>query len=192
MIFKVPPNTGYLDFLFNSVLCRTTEIASKLPVTGLCEGGSPATSRFPSQKASAVAHIFRGVSCDSVRNTALNWDCHSSRACWHLSTSLNQVTRVTLMDPTLHMSFSVSGVKFHRRTDFFDHRLFYSHSALSMQHPCDVDWHYMFEVNNMKQILRLSYVVCVFCEFPSVFIPRLKQGRLANSIMTEVNDRSSL
>ena len=46
------PNHQPHDCLHNRVFRHISKATSKLRVTGLCEGGSPATGKFPAQKAS--------------------------------------------------------------------------------------------------------------------------------------------
>ena len=50
-------NHRRLDCLLNRLYGRTSKKTSKLRVTGLCEGNSPLTSEFPSQKASNAENV---------------------------------------------------------------------------------------------------------------------------------------
>ena len=50
-------NHWRLDCLFNCLFRCTSKKASKLCVIGLCEGNSPVTSEFPTQKASNVENV---------------------------------------------------------------------------------------------------------------------------------------
>ena len=46
------------DCLLNCLLSRRSKKASKLRVTGLCEGNSPMTGEFPAQRASNAENVF--------------------------------------------------------------------------------------------------------------------------------------
>ena len=52
------PNHRRLDCLFNPLFRRRSKKTSKLRVTGLCEGNSPVTGEFPSQRASKAENVF--------------------------------------------------------------------------------------------------------------------------------------
>ena len=50
-------NHQHLDFLLGRLFRRTPKKASKLCVTGLCEGNPPVTGGFPSQRASNAENV---------------------------------------------------------------------------------------------------------------------------------------
>ena len=50
-------NHQRLDCLLNCLFRRRSKKKSKLRITGLCEGNSPVTSEFPSQRASNVENV---------------------------------------------------------------------------------------------------------------------------------------
>ena len=50
-------NYRHLECLLNRLFRRRSKKASKLCVTGLCEGNSPATGKFPTQRASNAENI---------------------------------------------------------------------------------------------------------------------------------------
>ena len=50
-------NHRRLDCLLNRLLGRGSKKTSKLRVTGLCEGNSPVTGEFPTQKASNAENV---------------------------------------------------------------------------------------------------------------------------------------
>ena len=49
--------TGGVDGLLNRLFRRRSKKTSKLRVTGLCEGNSPATGEFPTQRASHAENV---------------------------------------------------------------------------------------------------------------------------------------
>ena len=69
-------NHRRLYCLLNCVFRRGSKKTSKLHVTGLCEGNSPVTGEFPSQRASNAEN----VSCDDVI-----MDHHFTSSHWHTS-----------------------------------------------------------------------------------------------------------
>ena len=60
-----------LDYLLNRLFRRRSKKASKLRVTGLCEGKSPVTGEFPAQRA-------------SIAENASIWWRHHQYFCWNL------------------------------------------------------------------------------------------------------------
>ena len=50
-------NYQHLECLFNSLFRRRSQKISKLPVTDLCDGNSPVTGEFPSQRASNAENV---------------------------------------------------------------------------------------------------------------------------------------
>ena len=51
-------NNRHLDCLLDRLFKRRSKKTVNLRVTGLCEGNSPVTGRFPSQRASKVENVF--------------------------------------------------------------------------------------------------------------------------------------
>ena len=51
------PNNRRPDCLLNRLFRRRSKKTSKLRVTGLCEGNSPVTGEFPTQRASDVENV---------------------------------------------------------------------------------------------------------------------------------------
>ena len=50
-------NHRRLDYLFNRLFSRRSKKTSKLRITGLCEGNSPVTGEFPSQRTSNAENV---------------------------------------------------------------------------------------------------------------------------------------
>ena len=72
-------NHWLLHCLLNPLSARRLKKAAKLSVTCLCEGNSPRTSEFPSQRAS------------NTENVSIWWCCHDSDKIWDV---LNQEANV--------------------------------------------------------------------------------------------------
>ena len=75
---NVVSNHQRLGCLFNRLFRRRSKKTSKLRITGLCEGNSPVTGVFPTQRASNVENVCRiktgsgGVCCHNARGRVRN------------------------------------------------------------------------------------------------------------------------
>ena len=78
-------NQHRLNCLFKCLFRRRSKKTSKLRITGLCEGNSPVTGKFPAQRASNEKNIFiwwrHHVFC-------CRWGTGSERAVWSFALSL--------------------------------------------------------------------------------------------------------
>ena len=125
-------NHRRLDCPFHRLFRRRSKKTSNLRVTGLCEGNSPVTGEFPSQRASNADNVSiwwrHHVSCDS-------WE-------WHLNQgqvgtqNLGQTFRTISSQTELNWSSCVRlPWKVTRTSQTFDQRLWSGTPIMSL--PCE-------------------------------------------------------
>ena len=89
ILHHIPWNVLYqyrrCDCLLQRLFRRRSKKTSKLRVTGVCEGNSPATGEFPAQRASNAEHVSIWLR-HHVAITSMDWKfVDDSYICWAMS-----------------------------------------------------------------------------------------------------------
>ena len=134
-------NHRCLDFLFNRLFRRRSKKKSKLRVTGLCEGNSPMTGQFPTQRASDAENVSIWWRHHSIAAFALFSSC-PSKTCKgtssdkmpYFGTPTTAANGVVFIHPSV--AFTDSSAEYTEIGDIMESSLHGSHDHHS-SHPQD-------------------------------------------------------